>query len=271
MKRGHEWGEYDDSRRAADRADDTRLDRRAAVPALIRLEHVSKNFGALNVVDDLSLELGAGEALGIIGPNGAGKSTLFNLITGDVAPSSGSISFAERDITRLSAPARCRLGIGRTYQIPHPFGGMTVFENLLVAAAFGAGLSESACHAHCVEIIERTGLLGKANVTAGALTLLERKRLELARAMATRPKVLLLDEIAGGLTESECVALVALIKGLHRGGVSIIWIEHIVHALVAAVERLVVLDFGRCIAAGEPASVIKLPAVQQVYMGIEQE
>jgi branched-chain amino acid transport system ATP-binding protein len=241
------------------------------VSAVIRLECVSKSFGALKVIDGLSLELGAGEALGIIGPNGAGKSTLFNLITGDVPPSAGTIFFDEREITRLSAPARCRLGIGRTYQIPHPFSGMTVFENLLVAAAFGASLPESACHAHCVDILEHTGLLAKANVAAATLTLLERKRLELARAMATRPKVLLLDEIAGGLTESECVALVALIKELHRSGVSIIWIEHIMHALVAAVERLVVLDFGRCIAAGEPASVIKNPAVQQVYMGIERE
>jgi branched-chain amino acid transport system ATP-binding protein len=241
------------------------------VSAVIRLECVSKSFGALKVIDGLSLELGAGEALGIIGPNGAGKSTLFNLITGDVPPSGGRIFFEGREITRLSAPARCRLGIGRTYQIPHPFSGMTVFENLLVAAAFGASLPESACHEHCVDILEHTGLLAKANVAAATLTLLERKRLELARAMATRPKVLLLDEIAGGLTESECVALVALIKELHRSSVSIIWIEHIMHALVAAVERLVVLDFGRCIAEGEPASVIKNPAVQQVYMGIEQE
>ena len=246
-------------------------DDKAPVAAVIRLDGVTKSFGALKVIDALSLELGEGEALGIIGPNGAGKSTLFNLITGDLPPSAGSVLFGVRDITRLSAPARCRLGIGRTYQIPHPFSGMTVFENLLVAAAFGASLPEAACHTHCVEILERTGLLAKANVAAASLTLLERKRLELARALATRPKVLLLDEIAGGLTESECVALVALIKELHRGGVSIIWIEHIMHALVAAVERLIVLDFGRCIAAGEPAAVIANPAVQQVYMGIEPE
>ena len=261
--------------RASGRADATAGwavdDAKVSVTAVIRLDGVSKSFGALKVIDALSLELGEGEALGIIGPNGAGKSTLFNLITGDVPPSAGSILFGERNITRLPPPARCRLGIGRTYQIPHPFSGMTVFENLLVAAAFGASLPEAACHAHCVDILERTGLVAKANVTAASLTLLERKRLELARALATRPKVLLLDEIAGGLTESECVALVALIKELHRGGVSIIWIEHIMHALVATVQRLIVLDFGRAIAAGEPAAVIKDPAVQQVYMGIEPE
>ena len=229
----------------------------AAVPPVIRLDHVSKNFGALAVIDDLSLTLGEGEALGIIGPNGAGKTTLFNLVTGDVAPSRGAIFFGDRDITRLPAHARCRLGIGRTYQIPHPFGGMTVFENVLVAAAFGAGLPESACHAPCIDILERTGLLAKANQQSGRLTLLERKRLELARALAVRPKVLVLDEIAGGLTEGECLSLVATIRELHRAGVSIIWIEHVMHALVAAVERLVVLNFGQQIAAGEPTRIIK--------------
>ncbi len=239
--------------------------------SLIRLDAVSKSFGALKVIDDLSLALEDGEALGIIGPNGAGKTTLFNLITGDLAPSSGTIAFAGRDITALPAHARCRLGIGRTYQIPHPFGGMTVFENLLVAAAFGASLPEAQCYDHCVDVLERTGLLGKANVPSGRLTLLERKRLELARALATRPRVLLLDEIAGGLTESECVSLVATIKDLHGAGVSIVWIEHVLHALLAAVGRLVVLNFGQRIAEGEPMEIIRHPSVQEVYMGIEQE
>jgi branched-chain amino acid transport system ATP-binding protein len=237
---------------------------------LLRLDAVSKSFGALKVIDGLSLELADGEALGIIGPNGAGKTTLFNLITGDLAPSSGTIAFDGRDITRLPAHARCRRGIGRTYQIPHPFGGMTVFENLLVAAAFGANLPEAQCYDHCVDVLERTGLLAKANVPSGRLTLLERKRLELARALATRPRVLLLDEIAGGLTESECVTLVASIKELHGAGVSIIWIEHVVHALLAAVGRLVVLNFGQRIIEGEPMEVIRHPSVQEVYMGIEQ-
>jgi branched-chain amino acid transport system ATP-binding protein len=239
------------------------------VPALIRLDHVSKSFGALKVIDDLSFDLAEGEALGIIGPNGAGKTTLFNLIAGDLSPSAGSVFLAEHDITALPAYARCRLGVGRSYQIPHPFSGMTVFENLLVAAAFGAELPEAACYPHCVETLARTGLLGKANLPAGRLTLLERKRLELARALATRPKVLLLDEIAGGLTDSECQELVGTIKELHAGGVSIIWIEHIVHALVAAVQRLLVINFGQRIAEGDPAGVMKNPAVQEVYLGIE--
>ena len=242
---------------------------------VLRLDKVSKNFGALTVVDGLSLQIADGEALGIIGPNGAGKTTLFNLISGDHTPSAGTISFRGRDITALPAHARCRLGIGRTYQIPHPFGGMTVFENLLVAASFAGGAAERAKeregYALCVDILKRTGLVGKANQPAGRLTLLERKRLELARALAVKPKLLLLDEIAGGLTEGECAALVATIKALRGEGISIIWIEHIVHALLAVVDRLLVIDFGHAIAEGEPSRVIKERAVQEVYMGIEQE
>jgi branched-chain amino acid transport system ATP-binding protein len=239
------------------------------MPPLIRLDQVAKSFGALTVIDGLSLALEEGEALGIIGPNGAGKSTMFNLITGDLRPEAGRIFFAGNDITGEPAHARCRRGIGRSYQIPHPFGGMTVFENVLVAAAFGGGRKEAACYAGCLEVLERTRLLPKANLAARELTLLERKRLELARALATGPKVLLLDEIAGGLTESECQELIATIKQIHAGGVSIIWIEHVVHALLAVVSRLVVIDFGRQLAMGEPRAVMADPAVQEIYMGIE--
>jgi branched-chain amino acid transport system ATP-binding protein len=238
---------------------------------VIRLEHVSKSFGALKVIDDLSLHLNEGEALGILGPNGAGKSTMFNLITGDLQPSAGSIHFRDRDVTNMPAHRRCRLGIGRSYQIPHPFGGMTVFENLLVGAAFGSNKRERDCYDRCIDVLSRTGLLPKANSPAGKLTLLERKRLELARALATDPKVLLLDEIAGGLTESECRDLIETIKNVHRAGTSIIWIEHIVHALLAVAGRIVVINFGRQLAEGEPRAVMENPAVQEVYMGIEAE
>lgn len=239
------------------------------MPPIIRLDKVSKSFGALTVIDGLSLALGEGEALGILGPNGAGKSTMFNLITGDLRPSAGRIHFAGSDITDLPVHRRCRLGIGRSYQIPHPFSGMSVFENLLVAAAFGTGRKEAACHGQCVEVLERTRLLPKANVAAGRLTLLERKRLELARALATGPKALLLDEIAGGLTESECQELIVTIREIHASGVSIIWIEHVVHALLAVVGRIIVINFGREIAAGAPGAVMADPAVQEIYLGIE--
>jgi branched-chain amino acid transport system ATP-binding protein len=239
------------------------------MPPLLHLEAVSKSFGALKVIDGLSLELSTGEALGIIGPNGAGKSTMFNLITGDLSPSAGRVFFAGEDITDRPAHARCRNGIGRSYQIPHPFGGMSVFENLLVAAAFGQGRREAGCYADCLGILARTGLLPKANLAAGRLTLSERRRLELARALATGPRLLLLDEIAGGLTDSECRELIAAIRTVHESGVSIIWIEHVVHALLAVVDRLVVIDFGRRVAEGEPAAVMADPAVQQIYLGVE--
>ncbi len=238
--------------------------------AILRLDGVSKSFGALKVIDDLSISLAQGEALGVIGPNGAGKSTMFNLITGGVAPGAGRILFADRDITRLAPPARCRLGIGRSYQIPQPFAGMTVFENVLVGATFGGGRPERHCHDPCIAVLETTGLLGKANRLAGSLTLLERKRLELARALSIGPRVLLLDEIAGGLTEGECQALVETIRAVHRSGVSLIWIEHVVHALLSVASRLVVINFGRLLADGEPQAVMSDARVQSVYMGIDE-
>jgi branched-chain amino acid transport system ATP-binding protein len=238
---------------------------------VIRLESVSKSFGALRVIDKLSLDVVEGEALGVLGPNGAGKSTLFNLITGALRPSAGSIHFLGQDITHLPAHSRCRLGIGRAYQIPQPFAKMTVFENLLVSAAFGKRQRERDCYERCVAVLERTRLLLKANVPAGALTLLERKRLELARALASEPKLLLLDEIAGGLTEAECQELIEQIREVHAAGTTIVWIEHVVHALLAVVGRLVVINFGQKLDEGEPRDVMASPAVQEVYMGIEGE
>src|SRR5215475_11637721 len=236
---------------------------------LLRLENLSKRFGSLTVTDDLSLRLGPEEALGILGPNGAGKSTLFNLIVGSLKPNAGRIHFLGADITALPPHERCRRGIGRSYQIPHPFAKMTVFENLLVAASFAGGRAEAECYDHCIDVLARTGLLAKANRPAGRLTLLERKRLELARALATRPRLLLLDEIAGGLTEHECQELIATIRAIHGAGTAIIWIEHVVHALLAVVGRLMVINFGRLLAEGEPRRVMAEPAVQDVYLGID--
>ncbi|TNB46613.1 ABC transporter ATP-binding protein [Martelella lutilitoris] len=234
---------------------------------ILSLSGVNKHFGALTVADNVAFDLPEGQALGIIGPNGAGKSTLFNLIGGALSPSSGAIFFEGRDVTRKSAAERCRMGIARSFQIPHPFTGMSVYENLLVAAAFGAPGSGGGREV-CAEILERTGLMGEANRPAGSLTLLERKRLELARALASGPKLLLLDEIAGGLTEAECHDLVETVCGIRDAGVSIIWIEHVVHALTAVVERLIVIDFGRIVADGKPAAVMADPLVQEIYMGI---
>jgi branched-chain amino acid transport system ATP-binding protein len=241
------------------------------MPPILALENISKRFGAIVVADKIDLGIGEGEALGIIGPNGAGKTTLFGIITGTLAPDSGRIVFADEDITRLKPEQRCRRGIARSFQIPQPFGGMTVFENVVVAAAFGAGERERDVYERSAALLTQCGLAAKANGAAGALTLLDRKRLELARALATRPRLLLLDEVAGGLTEHECATLVALIKEVRRTGVSIVWIEHIVHVLVSTVDRLVVLHGGRFIAEGEPATVIRSPQVKEIYMGIDAD
>jgi branched-chain amino acid transport system ATP-binding protein len=238
---------------------------------ILALESVSKRFGAVVVADGVDLALADGEALGIIGPNGAGKTTLFGIAAGTVAPDAGRVRFDGADITKLSPERRCRLGLARSFQIPQPFAGMTVFENVVVAAAFGGGEREAAVYDRCAALIGRCGLADKANKRAGGLTLLDRKRLELARALATRPRVLLLDEVAGGLTEHECGELVALIKDVRAGGVSIVWIEHVVHALLATVDRLAVLHGGRFIAEGDPHNVIKSPEVAEIYMGIEAD
>ena len=235
---------------------------------ILALDKISKRFGAIVIADELDLALAPGEALGIIGPNGAGKTTLFGIMTGTLAPDAGRVLFEGDDIARASPPRRCRMGIARSFQIPQPFGDMTVFENLVVAAAFGAGRREREAYGPCMDILAQCGLTAAANRRAGSLTLLDRKRLELARALATNPRVLLLDEVAGGLTEPECATLVALIRQLRRSGLSIIWIEHVVHALIAAIDRLVVLHGGRFIAQGDPQSVIRSPEVADIYLGI---
>ena len=238
---------------------------------ILRLSGLSKSYGALIVVDDLDLHLDQDSALGIIGPNGAGKTTLFNLVTGSVRPDKGMIELEGKDITNLSLTARCHKGVARSFQIPQPFSGMTVFENLLVGAFFGAGSSRSEAEEETFDILYQTGLIDKANTYASSLTLLERKRLELARALSARPKLLLLDEIAGGLTEQECLLLIRTIEDIRKKGITIIWIEHIVHVLLAVVDRLMVMDFGQKIADGDPKSVITSEDVREIYLGVETD
>ncbi len=242
--------------------------------ALVEVIGVSKRFGSLTVIDDLSFEVASGEALGIVGPNGAGKTTALSLVAGDLRPHRGVIRLDGQDITRLPANARCRLGIGRTAQIPRPFGGLTTFENVLVGATFGrtrGQRSDAQAIEAAVEAMTRVGMAAKANIPAGALTLLERKRLELARALATGPRVLLLDEIAGGLADEEIGDLVTTIGEMRAGGVTIVWIEHIVHALLSVVDRIVAMDFGRKLTEGEPHEVMSSRAVRDVYLGTDPE
>jgi branched-chain amino acid transport system ATP-binding protein len=233
--------------------------------ALLKLDNLTKSYGALTVTQDFSLDVGQGDLVGILGPNGAGKTTLFNQITGTVIPDKGSVWFDGRDVTRVDASERCRMGIARSFQVPHPFVGMTVFENILVGATFGRGAGDPAQRA--LSVLNQTGMADKANIQAGALTLLDRKRLEMARALAADPKLLLLDEIAGGLTDSECVSLLDTIREVSATGVTIIWIEHVVHALMSVAKRLVVVDFGRKVTEGDPAEVMASSEVKSIYMG----
>jgi branched-chain amino acid transport system ATP-binding protein len=237
--------------------------------SLLELDGVTKRFGRVVIAENLSLAVGAGELVGIVGPNGAGKTSLFGLISGDLAPGAGAVRLAGRTVTKLDAAARCRLGVGRTYQVPRPFGDMTVFENLLVAAQQGGGLRRRPSYAAAAAALERTGMSGHANVPAERLGLLQRKRLELARALATQPTLLLLDEVAGGLTDPEVAQLVTIVRGVNAEGTTVMWIEHVVRALTAVVSRLICLAGGRFVGDGDPAAVLADPAVREVFLGTE--
>ena len=219
------------------------------------------------MLDGVSLQLNAGEAVGIVGPNGAGKTTLLSVLAGSLAPDGGSILFRNRDVTSRGAAERCTLGIARTHQVPRPFGGMTVFENVLVGATAGGRKRGREAYDLCLRVLDQTALTQHANRRAEGLGLLQRKRLELARALAVEPSVLLLDEIGGGLTDAESTALVETVSGLRDRGIAVLWIEHIVHVLMQVVGRLVCMDAGRIIAEGPPEAVVSQAAVIDAYLG----
>jgi branched-chain amino acid transport system ATP-binding protein len=235
---------------------------------MLELASLSRAFGGLRVIDRLDFSVEAGEIVGIIGPNGAGKTTLFNMIAGVLPPSGGRVLFEGADITPMKPWHRCRLGIGRTYQTPKPFSHMSVFENVLAAAVHGGRLSTVRAAAEAESVLRRTGLLHRAPVPAGQLPLLDMKQLELAKALVVRPRLLLLDEIAVGLTEAECDILLDTIEGVHQSGVTIVWIEHVIHALRRLVSRLAVLSGGNFIAVGGPREVLADRRVKEAYLGI---
>jgi branched-chain amino acid transport system ATP-binding protein len=238
-----------------------------AVPVLLAATGLGKRFNALVAVDGVDMSIRPGDAVGIVGPNGAGKTTLFNLLTGAFAADSGTVLFDGVDVSGVGAAQRCRLGIARSHQVPRPFVGMTVYENLRVAAAVGGGLRGADTERVCLDALRLCGMLPLANRRAETLGLLDRKRLEMARALATRPKLLLLDEIGGGLTDGEALELVEVIQAILRRGVTIVWIEHIVHVLMRVVTRMICMDSGRVIADGEPREVMRAPAVVEAYLG----
>jgi branched-chain amino acid transport system ATP-binding protein len=242
---------------------------------ILECSGLTRYFGALPAVKDLSFTVGRGSTFGIAGPNGAGKTTLFNLLSGHVPASGGTVLLEGAELLGTPAHEICRRGLARTFQTPLVFETGSVIENLLLACYFGrSGLRvrlgfDRASKDAAEEWLEYSGLQDKRHAVASSLSVFEKKRLMLGAALATRPRLLLLDEIAGGLTEHECHALVDTIRGIHAGGTTIVWIEHVVHALLAVVGRLIVLNFGRLIAEGPPDHVIAAPQVREIYMGIE--
>jgi branched-chain amino acid transport system ATP-binding protein len=235
--------------------------------AVIAAVDIRKRFGALAVLDGVSLSLMEGEPVGVVGPNGAGKTTLLNVLSGALVPDAGTVDFRGRDVTSRGAADRCKLGIARTHQVPRPFVGMSVFENVLVGATAGGKRRGSEAYDLCLQVLDQTALTHLANRRAESLGLLQRKRLELARALAVEPAVLLLDEIGGGLTDAETAALVEMVADLRDRGIAVLWIEHIVHLLMQVVSRLICMDAGRIIAEGPPGAVVAQAAVIDAYLG----
>ncbi len=240
-------------------------------PAAIEATGLVKRYGSMRALDAVSMRADRGEAVGIVGPNGAGKTTLFGALAGTFPVNQGSITYHGKVITYESAATRCAMGIARTYQVPRPFIGMTVFENVLVAARAGGGRDKAEAADFAAHVLDETGLMKLANTPAAAAGLLDRKRIEVARAMATSPQVILLDEIGGGLTEAELVELIVLIDTLKAGGMTIIWIEHILHALLKVIDRLICMSEGRILAEGDPHDVMENPAVRRAYLGSDPE
>ncbi|GAA1931267.1 ABC transporter ATP-binding protein [Nocardioides lentus] len=234
---------------------------------VLRVEHLAKAYGRVVTARDVSFDVAAGEVLGVVGPNGAGKSTLLSLVTGTTPADGGRVRLDGVDVTRASAARRSALGVGRSYQVPRPFGQMSVFENVLVGAAYGGARRGREAHRQAAGALERCGMTRLADTPAGSLRLLDRKRLELARALATGPRLVLLDEIAGGLTDAELPELVALVADLRSSGLAVVWIEHIVHALLQVVDRLMCLALGDVVAIGDPHAVMRDPRVVEVYLG----
>jgi branched-chain amino acid transport system ATP-binding protein len=241
------------------------------MPEILSIQNLTKTFGNLTAVDNLSFDVQEGEILGMMGPNGAGKTTVFNLITGVYKPNRGKIIYEETDVTHFPAAHRCRLGIGRTYQIPRPFENMTVFENLLVGAEYGANLKGKQALKEATEVLEFTGLLSKKYLFAGKLPLLDRKRLELARALATKPTLLLIDEVAAGLTEAEVENLLQIVKSIQQKGITIIWVEHIMMMMNKGVDRLLVINGGKWLMCGDPKECMESKEVHEVYLGMEED
>lgn len=234
---------------------------------LLGVSDLHKSFGAVTIADGISFDIFEGEVVGIIGPNGAGKTTLFGMLAGTVAADSGTITFGGTDISSTPTYVRAQMGMGRTYQIPRPFGHMTVAENLRVASMFAGGLEPSECGDWVNQVLSFTGLAAQSDKLAGRLSLLGRKRHELARALATRPSILLVDEVAAGLTDAEVDEFIGLIRKVSASGITVVWIEHVMKTMLSATDRLLAIAGGKIIASGKPKDVIETREVRRVYLG----
>jgi branched-chain amino acid transport system ATP-binding protein len=234
---------------------------------LFEANGVVKRFGTVAIADSVSIDVAEGSIVGMIGPNGAGKTTMLGIFSGNVEMNGGSIKFQGHDISRLGPAKRARLGIGRTFQIPRPFEGLTVFEHALLAVQQSKKMKSGEAYELAAFAIERCGLKKIANTTGGELRLLDRKRLEMARAVALSPSLVLLDEVAGGLNNFEVGELVEIVLSLRGDGISFLWVEHVLHALSAAADRIVCLSGGHFIAEGNPTEVLQHPAVIESYFG----
>lgn len=234
---------------------------------ILSVEKLCMNFGGLAAIFDLSFDVQEGEVLGLMGPNGAGKSTLMNTISGEYRPSFGTIRFKNRDITALPPHKICHLGIARTYQIPQPFINLTALQNIVVAAEYGRGLGKKAAESEALKILDRVGLLEKRDMFARDLSAITLKRLELARALASRPSLLLLDEVAAGLTEEEIPQMIDILQQVRELGVTCILIEHVMRVMTKAVDRIMVMDKGMKIAMGTPQEVMEDSQVIEAYLG----
>jgi len=238
---------------------------------ILNVENLAISFGSNTVLKDLSFSVEENEVLGIIGPNGAGKTVLLNILTGILKPDAGRIVYKGGDITHAKITERTRMGIGRTFQVPRSFEGMSVFENIMVGGVCGQGLAEKDAGASAAEILENIGLSEKAELLAGSLGLLDRKRLEIGIALASKPDLLLIDEAAGGLTESEVASILDIVRGAKEKGVSIIWIEHVLQTMIEGTDRTLCVAEGRNVICGNPREVMDSPEVHAVYLGTEDD
>ena len=238
---------------------------------ILKVEHLAISFGSNHVLKDINFELAENEIMGIIGPNGAGKTVLLNIITGILKPTGGKVIYQGEDISKMKITDRAKNGLGRTFQVPRAFEKMSAYENIITGGIFGDGLSQQEAAKRAEEILELIEMTDKANIDAGQLALLDRKRLEIGIALSSNPKILLFDEVAGGLTESEIENILQIVKVLKERGYSIIWIEHVIQTMLNGTDKVLLLADGRDILCGEPHAVMASKEVEEVYLGVRKK